>query len=70
MRSNRQSKTGAIQLRKTAARKIKRHRDRRVNKQSSGAVVADLKYRCWRMTVRDAVPRGSPRCLCEMIAIP
>jgi hypothetical protein len=45
MRSNRQSKTGAIQLRKTAARKIKRHRDRRVNKQSSGAVVADLKYR-------------------------
>jgi hypothetical protein len=41
MRSNRQSKTGAIQLRKTAARKIKRHRDRRVNRQSSGAVVAD-----------------------------
>jgi carboxypeptidase Taq len=45
MRSNRQSKTGGIQLRKTAARKIKRHRDRGVNRQSSGAVVADLKYR-------------------------
>ena len=45
MRSNRQSKTGGIQLRKTAARKIKRHRDRRVNRQSSGAVVADLKHR-------------------------
>ena len=45
MRSNRQSKTGAIQLRKTAARKIKRHGDRRVNRQSSDAILADLKYR-------------------------
>jgi carboxypeptidase Taq len=57
MRSNRQSKTGAIQLRKTAARKIKRHRDRGVNRQSSGAVVADLKYRL--LEIYDLTAAGS-----------
>jgi carboxypeptidase Taq len=46
MRSNKQSKTGTIQLQKAAAPKIKRHRvDRRVNRQSSGAILADLKHR-------------------------
>jgi hypothetical protein len=46
MRSNRQSKTGNLQLRKAAAPKIKRHRvDRRVNRQSSGTILADLKRR-------------------------
>jgi carboxypeptidase Taq len=42
MRSNRQSKPSTVQARKKAARKTKRHA---VNKQSSGAILADLKYR-------------------------
>jgi carboxypeptidase Taq len=45
MRSNGQSRTGAIQLRKKAAAKFKRHRDRTVNRQSSDAILADLKHR-------------------------
>ena len=46
MRSNRQSKTGTIQLRKNAGRKIKRHLvDRTVERQPSGAILADLKHR-------------------------
>jgi carboxypeptidase Taq len=46
MRSKRQSKTGTIQLRKNAGRKIKRHLvDRTVKRQSSGAILADLKHR-------------------------
>ena len=42
MRSKRRSKTGTIQARQTAARKTKRHA---VNKLSSDAILADLKYR-------------------------
>src|SRR5262245_24567768 len=45
MRSNRKSKTGAIQLRKSAVPKIKRHRDRTVNRQSSDAILAELRHR-------------------------
>src|SRR5271169_5314549 len=46
MPSNIQSKTGTIRLRKTAARKVKRHAvNHTVNRQSSGAILADLKYR-------------------------
>jgi carboxypeptidase Taq len=46
MGSNRQSKTDTIQLRKIAARKIKRRPvDRTTNRLSSGAMLADLKHR-------------------------
>ena len=46
MRSKRQCKTGAIQLRTTATRTIKRHAlNRTVNRQSSGAILAELKHR-------------------------
>jgi carboxypeptidase Taq len=45
MRSNRQSKDGTIKLRKASALKIKSHVDRRANRQSSGAIIADLKHR-------------------------
>jgi hypothetical protein len=46
MGNNRQSKTGTIQLRKTAIHKIKRRPvDRTVNRLSSGAILADLKHR-------------------------
>jgi hypothetical protein len=57
MRSNMESKTAAIQLRKTAARKIKRHGDRRVNRQSSDAIVADLK--CRLLEIYDLNAAGS-----------
>src|ERR1700756_2294720 len=45
MRNRGQSKTDAIQLRKKAAPKIKRHHDRTVNRQSSDAILAELKHR-------------------------
>ena len=46
MRSKRRCKTGAIQLRTTATRTIKRHDvNRTVNRQSSGAILAELKHR-------------------------
>ena len=46
MRSKRQCKTRTIQLRKTATRTIKRHAvHRTVNRQSSGAILAELKQR-------------------------
>ena len=46
MRSKRQCKTSAIQLRTTATRAIKRHAvNRTVNRQSSGAILAELKHR-------------------------
>jgi len=46
MRSKRQCKTGAIRLRTTATRTIKRHAlNRTVNRQSSGAILAELKHR-------------------------
>jgi Zn-dependent M32 family carboxypeptidase len=46
MGSNRQSKTDTIQLRKIAARKIKRRPvDRTTNRLLSGAMLADLKHR-------------------------
>jgi hypothetical protein len=43
MRSSTQSKAGTMPLRKTAARKIKPHPvDRMANRQSSGAILANL----------------------------
>ncbi len=46
MRSKRQCKTRTIELRKTATRTIKRHAvHRTVNRQSSGAILAELKQR-------------------------
>src|SRR5271165_5365325 len=50
MRSKRQCKTGAIQLRTTATRTIKRHAlNRTVNRQSSGAILAELKHRLYAL---------------------
>jgi carboxypeptidase Taq len=45
MHSNGRSKTGAIRLRKRGAPKIKRYRDPAVNRQSSDAILAELKHR-------------------------
>ena len=46
MRSNKQSKTGTIKLRKIATRKIKRRPvDSTVSRQSSDAILSDLKHR-------------------------
>jgi hypothetical protein len=45
MRSNKQSKTGTIKLRKIATRKIKRRPvDSAVSRQSSDAILSDLKH--------------------------
>ena len=46
----RQCKTGRIQLRTTATRTIKRHAlNRTVNRQSSGAILAELKHRLYAL---------------------
>src|SRR5271166_5958865 len=61
MRSKRQCKTGAIQLRTTATRTIKRHAvNRTVNRQSSGAILAELKHRLSEIYDLTAAGRCSP----------